>query len=450
MNLKLIHHQSATVTIESDGVKILSDPWLIDGAYYGSWEQYPPYDFKAEKFDDVDYIYISHIHPDHCNNSTLSKLRKDIPVLIHNYPGGILKGKIENLGFEVKELPHNKRIHLKKNMFINISAADNCDPAICGKFFGCNMEQSENTNPSTNQIDTMCVIDNNKEVVVNTNDCPFEMANYIASKIKNLYQNIDLLLLAYSGASAYPHCYDLPLQEKLIEASKKKEFRLGGATKYINLFKPKFFMPFAGRYTLGGKLHELNIHRGEPELEEAFDELTTRIEQKKHRGILLNSDSSFDITTGTQSKPYQRINIEEKSKYVKEVLSKYKFDYENDPIVTEKQIEELLPASHKNFEEHRKKYGFKSDTTILIKITENKFIAISCNGKGYKIILKDEIEKYEKINLLSLDIKLLYRILLGPKKAVWDNADIGSHIRFKRVPNIYELGLYYSLTHFHS
>ena len=58
------------------------------------------------------------------------------------------------------------------------------------------------------------VIDNNEEVIVNVNDCPFEMANHIASKIKRSYPNIDLLLLGYSGASAYPHCYELPLQEK--------------------------------------------------------------------------------------------------------------------------------------------------------------------------------------------------------------------------------------------
>ena len=448
--MKLTYLQSATVIVENNGVKILCDPWLVDGVYYGSWEQYPPYDFKPEKFDDLDYIYISHIHPDHGDSSTLSQLRKDIPVLIHNFPEKFLKRRIENMGFEVTELPHDKRVHLKKNTFINISAADDCDPAVCGKFFGCSIYQSKNSSPTTNQIDTMCVIDNNEEVIVNVNDCPFEMANHIASKIKRSYPNIDLLLLGYSGASAYPHCYELPLQEKLIEVSKKRESRWSSAENYINLFKPKFFMPFAGRYTLGGKLYELNVYRGEPELEESFDELITRVDQNKHKGFLLNSDRWFDISTGAQSKPYQRINLDEKMKYVKEVLSKYKFDYEDDTFPTEEQIEKLIPTSYNKFEEFRKKYGFNSDTTILIKITENKFVAISCNGKGHKIISKDEIKNYKNYNLLSLDTRLLYRLLLGPMKAVWNTADIGAHIRFKRVPNIHERGLYHALNYFHS
>lgn len=71
------------------------------------------YDFKPKEFDDVDYIYINHVHPDHCSPKTLSKLNKKIPVLIHKFPNKFLKNIIEKLGFDVIELENNKRRKLK-------------------------------------------------------------------------------------------------------------------------------------------------------------------------------------------------------------------------------------------------------------------------------------------------------------------------------------------------
>ena len=78
--MKVKFLSSACVEIIHDGVKILCDPWLIDGEYYGSWAHYPPFDFDPNYFDDIDFIYISHQHPDHFSVKTLSKLNKKIPV----------------------------------------------------------------------------------------------------------------------------------------------------------------------------------------------------------------------------------------------------------------------------------------------------------------------------------------------------------------------------------
>jgi UDP-MurNAc hydroxylase len=50
---------------------------------------------------------------------------------------------------------------------------------------------------------------------------------------------------------------------------------------------------------------------------------------------------------------------------------------------------------------------------------------------------------------MELDLRLLKWILDGPKFAVWNNAEIGSHIQFSRNPDKYERGLYYSLSYFH-
>ena len=445
--MKITFHTSASVVIEDDGVKILTDPWFVDGEFYGSWAHYPLYDFNPQDFDDIDYIYISHIHPDHCSVKTLEKLNRKIPILIHNFHFKYLKEQIQRLGFSVIELNHNERIHLKNNLHIRILAADNCNPEICMKYFGCGL--AEQTFGSTS-IDSMCVIDNGNEVIVNTNDCPYELGESSAMAIKNEYDKIDFLLLGYSSATAYPQCFALTPDELKKSQQEIIHTFLSRGESYVRLFDPKYFMPFAGRYVISGKNHALTWKKATPELEEAANYFnnSSNIDHNKNECVILNSKSSFNITKGIMSESYIPINLEEKKEYVSSVLSKSKYDYENDFEPTLKEIKKLIPKSFERFEQKRKQLNFSSDTKIIITLPENHFLTMSSDGNGYEISLDRPLQK--KFLEIDTDPKLLKRLLQGPKFAHWNNAEIGSHLMFKRMPNIYERGLFYCLNFFHS
>ena len=112
MQLKYIN--SASVLISEDDTSIICDPWLVDGEYYGSWYIYPPLKVKPQDFDNVNAIYISHMHPDHFSIKTLEKMNKKIPVYIHKFAYDMLRKGIENLGFEVIELEHEKSALINK------------------------------------------------------------------------------------------------------------------------------------------------------------------------------------------------------------------------------------------------------------------------------------------------------------------------------------------------
>ena len=56
----------------------------------------------------------------------------------------------------------------------------------------------------------------------------------------------------------------------------------------------------------------MNIFRGEPELEEAFDELSLRLKDVESKGIILNVDSWFDISKGKTSSNYKRTDFDAK------------------------------------------------------------------------------------------------------------------------------------------
>ena len=376
-------------------------------------------------------------------------MNKEIPVIIHNFASKVMKNNIERLRFKVIELSHNERTHLKNNLYINILAADNCDPSLCYKYFGCAPLEVKFGSTS---IDTMCVIDNEDEVIVNTNDCPFDLAQTSAKLINDSYKNIDLLLVGYTSASAYPQCFKMSLEEKeKARVSLKQEFLIK-AEKYINLLKPKYFLPFAGRYTLTGKLTVLNDYRGVTELDDAYDYFITspKIDQQKNKCIALNPEMSFDITTGITEKSYERVDQIKRNEYINNILAKKKLDYETDPEPKDEDLISLIEKSYHRFDNKRKELRFSSDTVVIIKLSNEKYIRISCNGSGCIIINQRELEEIKNFIKMSLDRKLLKRILSGPKMAHWNVAENGSHIEFERNPDVYERGIYYCLSFFYS
>ena len=52
--MKITHLNGACELIESNGIKILIDPWLVDGEYYGSWCTYPS--LKDFNFNILKYL----------------------------------------------------------------------------------------------------------------------------------------------------------------------------------------------------------------------------------------------------------------------------------------------------------------------------------------------------------------------------------------------------------
>ncbi len=445
--MRIRYIKSACVAVETKGVKILTDPWLVDGEYYGSWCHYPELEFDQDYFNSIDYIYISHIHPDHFSKKTFEILNKDIPVLIHKYASPFLKMNIERLGFKVTELPHNEKAELKNGVTIEILAADNCNPELCAKFMGCGIIE---TKFKSTQIDSLAVISDGEYNVLNLNDCPYDLAQEAVEVVVKKYKEIDFLLVGYGGAGPYPQCFELSDDERQkAEESKKLQF-LSQGEKYIKLVTPKFYMPFAGTYTLAGKLSELQNKRGVPELNEAVDYFSksTAIDQEHSKPVLLNTYEYFDLATQKQSKNYSAVDKKEKETYIKNVLSKRKLEYEYDDEPQMEELLELIPAADKRMNDKREEINFVSDTSVLVKLKEDLYVKLNFDGSEFELV--DTTNGIEAFVEYQLSLKLLTRILKGPRYAHWNNAEIGSHIKFRREPNTFERGLYHAMCFFHA
>ena len=80
--MRLIHVGHACHLVEIDGLRILTDPWLVDPIFEGCCEHAEPLGFGVRDLGRIDVIVLTHGHLDHLNAPTLAALPdKSIPVV---------------------------------------------------------------------------------------------------------------------------------------------------------------------------------------------------------------------------------------------------------------------------------------------------------------------------------------------------------------------------------
>lgn len=453
--MRIRHLKSSSVVVSEDDVSVLCDPWLLDGAFYGAWAHYPPLQFEPADYNDVDYIYISHIHPDHCHGETLERLDDDIPVLIHDYDSDFLKYNIESHGFDVTELAHNERVHLGGDLHLNVLGADNCNPEQCGKYFGCawwmESESGGRTDGST-QIDSLGVFDNGESVLVNANDCRWPMSAEACGEINQKYGDVDMLLMQYGAANFYPQCMaDYNHEQKLAASSEVAFEMLQDAESFVETLEPTYYMPFAGSYVLAGDNAEMNPYLAVARRDDAkgYFQRSDAVPDDSEC-ILLNSEEYFDVEEQRQSVPYTPIDERQKRQYIESVLADREFTFESDPMPDHETFAELLPEAYEHFEAKRQDLGFETETDVYLRLPDQEFAKISMQGEGAEFVSEDDYESAERYVRMDIDPRLLTRILKGPRYAHFNNAQIGSHIKFHKEPDVYERPLYYAMSFFHT
>ena len=362
-----------------------------------------------------------------------------------------MKLKLERLGFNIVELENNKRTQLDKNAYLNIFAADNCNPELCLKFAGC-AELSAKEGHSQ-QIDTLSLIDDGKNVLMNVNDCPIELAQSTFKNIKKQYDKINVLLTGYGGAGPYTQCFEnLNLDEKVIAAQAKEKQFLNQATKYIDEIKPDYYLPFAGTYTLTGKLSNLQNLRGVSNIDNAYTFFEKYYLSKnlsdKIKPLKLNPESTFDLSTKEYDRGYKKINQDVYNLYIAEKLNNKLLSYEKDELPSFDEIYELSKKAHQKFLDKNLINNVNLKSDIFIKVN-GKSLMLGVD-KNLSVVNSEEIDKKSKKYVrYETDIRLLKRLLMGPRFAHWNNAEIGSHLKFFRKPNIFERDVYGSMCYFH-
>ncbi len=427
--MKITKIASSTIIININNINIVCDPWIENGEYYGSWflEEKIDKEKSYELINNCDYLYISHIHPDHMSKKTLKNIKKNIKVIIHKFSSPFVKKNLNILGFNnIFELNHGEECNLGKEIKIKIFAADDCNPEICGKIMGCNYN-SEQIGKNSHQIDTCSVIFNKDVSILNLNDCHVNLMEKTLNRILNEHKKINYLLVNYSSAHSYPQCIEnLNISDKLKESEKLKKLSFSYTEKYLDIIKPDYFIPFAGEYFIGGKNYNYNDCYGVNSQNECFEYFSKS--KFRDKFVMLNYGSSH---LKGESNKFKKLDNDKIEKYKNEI-SLFKYDYEQYEIPNQFNIEKLLIEASKKLFERLKKQNIKFNENIGIKFF-NKFFVLDFNNYLFEILINTKKLENKKITLVKLDERLLEKILLGPRFAHWNNADIGSHIKYERV-----------------
>ncbi len=115
MKIRLVSH--ASVIVEGADLSLWTDPWLFGKAFNESWTLAPPPAWDESWLNAIDFLWISHEHPDHFHVPTLKALpdsfKRRVTVLFQKNNSDKMPRALAGLGFRnVKLLPHRATVSL--------------------------------------------------------------------------------------------------------------------------------------------------------------------------------------------------------------------------------------------------------------------------------------------------------------------------------------------------
>lgn len=240
----------ASFVFDDGEIKLITDPWIEGSVFNDSWSLLAKTKFKYEDFNNIDYIWFSHEHPDHFFPPNLKKIpkemRKNISILFHKTKDQKVVKFCKHLGFkEVIEID-SKYYQLSKHSKLYVEKFD---------------EYS---------LDSWFYIESFGKGILNVNDCVLNSKNLI-DKLKCKIGSVDYLLTQFSYANWVGNPED---KEKRMEHAREKFNRIHNQ---IEVFKPKFLIPFASFVYFS---HKDNFFLNETinTIEDTYKEFSSEIE----------------------------------------------------------------------------------------------------------------------------------------------------------------------------
>jgi UDP-MurNAc hydroxylase len=275
----------AGILIETADGSIVCDPWFVP-AFFASWFVFPRNDQLGdelhEKIRSADYLYVSHLHGDHFDETWLAderNVRRDIAVLVPGYPSRELDGRLRALGFDnLIRTTDGEELRL---------GGDGSQLTIA-----IHVETSITDGPGG---DSALVVSDGTSRLVNQNDCRTTDLAALAA-----HGTADLHWLQYSGAIWYPMVYEMDdaAMRHLVDA--KVESQLTRAMRYVESIDARAVVPSAGPPCfLDPALFHLNLITGEePSIFVDQRTFLARLVASGHTGVLAIPGTTIEVTAG--------------------------------------------------------------------------------------------------------------------------------------------------------
>jgi hypothetical protein len=229
MNTKIRFINHASITIECSHTVILCDPWYEGDAFNGGWNllfENKPSDIE-KLLENVNYIWISHEHPDHFSIRFFNRYKgiiqkNNIQILFQKTKDKRVINYLKSCEFTTQEIPFNTKVSLAPLLNITL---------IKDGFY-----------------DSALLVDHQNEKILNLNDCEINTIGK-AKKISALTGSVDVLLTQFSYAAWKGGVDNLNWRKKAAED------KIAAIKMQVDVFKPEYVIPFASYVYFSNELN---------------------------------------------------------------------------------------------------------------------------------------------------------------------------------------------------
>lgn len=427
--MKLTNFGGATAILEYRGKRMLFDPWLDDGIYHGAWYHYPPLKAGIGDLGHLDYVYISHIHEDHCSAGTIKHINRDAEIIVMGREPNLVLQFLNSNGFKFKAV-HCIRpqtpLEISPGLIVDMVTAD---PGHELNYF----------------IDSGLILQWDGHVIYNANDCPPYEAGL--RYIKKQYRDIHLALLPYAGGSGYPACYaNLSDEEKFREATRIREAGFRGFGETVQFLNPRFAMPFADQYVIAGQRSNLNRYMAHPTDSGAVT-ATMQAMGLMDKLLLLNSGQTIDLVSGEKfpDEDFHSHSEKDRENYINEQLVNKRYEFENFDLAPVVPLDRLLAHARDRLWIAQKKQEFFPDFSFYFSVPDRKLLfRIDLSKEGIQRVEFDSVLQEPYLGV-SMTASLFALMLIG--HVSWNIADAALFLDYTRRPNQYDPKIYVLLNY---
>ena len=427
--MRVTYIANACCVVESAGFRLLTDPWLIDGAFEGAWFHYPPLRTTPESLRGVDALYVSHLHPDHFDVQTLARLPHDIPVVYLEHGPSFLGRLLRKQGFErligVADGESVQLGPLRVTLFAPF-AKHVFHPTQVG-----------------NLIDSAMLVEDGVHSVLDTNDNTLDLET--ARSWRARHGSPTLAQLNYNAAGPFPSCFaNLDGEAKRRAHERVLTRNLDHMAAVTRELEPRWVMPFAGSYVIGGSQWRKNEVLGTTTQDAAAAHVARSLPGQQT--LLLSEGLTFDLGAGKiLGGTYAPVDGVLQSRYIANELASRLYPHERDePVRDLGALAERAALARASLWCAQQRYSFFSELNVYLDLGD-RWLRFDLATPDVVMEPRESVPVQPYVTL-RLDLRLLRRIF--ERRAHWNNAEIGCHVDFCRVPDVYSYDFHQLMSFF--
>lgn len=416
---------------EHAGIRLLTDPWIGTSIAGGAWIQFPRPVISAHEVGRLDYIFISHIHEDHCDLPTIRRLDRNARIVIMDRRPNFVENflRYHRLEFrEVINLPLRRHLEIGPSISLEVVEADP-------------------THTLNHLVDSALLIHYDGKSIYFANDNPPYAA--IDDYLKRY--RFELALLPPVGGSGYPAFYDnLSDEQKRKRAAQIIDHYHEELLQCLRRLKPRLFGCAANGHVLSGKQAKLNQYMSWPPTAASpyryvRDRLT---EDDQFRPILLQPGDSIELEldSGTDFAPacdfYE--NQEARSQFIEGPALEVPFAFEALQLNPSVSFATLMELAYPRLKAYLERSAIDLPWHYFFLYPHEKYASVSLSPP-YDLDMDAEVTPSERL-IIRAEPRVLYLLLTGGFS--WNIADATSFIRYDRQPDTYIYEMYIALNHF--